>query len=325
MKDKTRLPADQRPALLEFTPVPRQQRRHDGWTPERQRLFIAALAETGSVTAAAQAVNMGFTTAYRLYHHPDGASLRAAWDHAISLGVQRLHDVAIERAINGVAVPVFYRGEQVSERRTYNENLLVHMLRFHNGGYAASPVGRRSRAAIERAAAENCPVCRDRREAEEKAATAEEALAFAAELLERYLIKVEAERRHRLAGEIVAADFMLRQLTWIEYVLDALGEGERVLTWWREHGTEPMARPEPSPIAALLADLRVEAWAEAGDPPRPAPVLLDGPRGVKGGPTIMERHAAQKEACQRIAAAQAMWEAAAREDTWATWRARGIG
>ena len=41
-------------ALPAFEPVPRKTRRHDGWTPERQKAFIAALADTGSVKRAAR-------------------------------------------------------------------------------------------------------------------------------------------------------------------------------------------------------------------------------------------------------------------------------
>jgi hypothetical protein len=36
--------------IPDFAPVPRKYR-FDGWTAERQRAFIAALAETGSVRA----------------------------------------------------------------------------------------------------------------------------------------------------------------------------------------------------------------------------------------------------------------------------------
>ena len=42
--------------LLDFTPVPRKKTRADGWTPEVQRYFIAALALTGSERQAAHAV-----------------------------------------------------------------------------------------------------------------------------------------------------------------------------------------------------------------------------------------------------------------------------
>lgn len=42
----------------EFAPVPMQRRRANGWTPRHQRLFIAMLAETGSVSTAAQCVGL---------------------------------------------------------------------------------------------------------------------------------------------------------------------------------------------------------------------------------------------------------------------------
>lgn len=42
------------PVVPDFTPVPRKRNRYDGWTPERQRGFIEALAELGSVIAEAQ-------------------------------------------------------------------------------------------------------------------------------------------------------------------------------------------------------------------------------------------------------------------------------
>jgi molybdenum-dependent DNA-binding transcriptional regulator ModE len=40
--------------------------RHDGWTPERQRLFLVALAAMGTVDSAAQAVGMSRISAYNL-------------------------------------------------------------------------------------------------------------------------------------------------------------------------------------------------------------------------------------------------------------------
>lgn len=50
MRNRTPVPARERPPLPEFTPVPRKPR-HDGWTPERQKAFIAALADTGASVA----------------------------------------------------------------------------------------------------------------------------------------------------------------------------------------------------------------------------------------------------------------------------------
>lgn len=116
------------PAIPDFTPVPRKHR-HDGWTPERQRAFIAALADTGSVSHAAKSINMSPEGAYYIRRAPGAESFRRAWEAALDYGVRRLVDVTMERAFNGVAVPVFWRGEQVGERRVFNDRLAMFHLR----------------------------------------------------------------------------------------------------------------------------------------------------------------------------------------------------
>lgn len=331
MQDQTPPPPS---PLLDFTPVPRKiLRRHDGWTADRQRAFIAALAATGSVSAAARRVGVCNASAYNLYNHPEAASLRAAWDRALEIGAGRIHDVAMERALDGVPRAIFYRGEQIGEELRFSDRVLVHLLRYHSFGHHPSPVGHRSLAARERHAAENCPVCRDRREAEAVAAEAAEAAgeaqmtegqAAAGELLRRYGLKVAAERRHRLAGEVVAADLALRQLTVIEILMEGCGMDALLRACWGEH-MDALLSAEPTDFTRELAAVRAEVWAKAGDPPRPALRLEEGaPRqaAMWGGPTIMARQAVQKEAQARIAAAQAEWEAAGSEAGWAAWQAK---
>ena len=108
--DKSRPPRARRASaapLPAFTPVPRHFNRHDGWTPERQQRFIEALADTGSVKAAAHRVNMTPEGAYHLRRHPEAASFRKAWEAALALGVQQLEDIAMERALYGQEVPVY--------------------------------------------------------------------------------------------------------------------------------------------------------------------------------------------------------------------------
>lgn len=112
----------------EFEPVPRKFR-YDGWTPERQRGFIAALAETGSVKAACRQVNMSQVGAYYLRRQPGADGFRAAWNAALDHGVQRLEDIAMTRAIEGVAYPVFGAKGQIGTRRSYNDRLLMFILR----------------------------------------------------------------------------------------------------------------------------------------------------------------------------------------------------
>jgi hypothetical protein len=64
-------------ALLDFTPVP-VRHRHDGWTPERQRLYVVALFETGHAGKAARAVGMTAQSAARLRRRPDAAAFERA-------------------------------------------------------------------------------------------------------------------------------------------------------------------------------------------------------------------------------------------------------
>lgn len=128
MIDKSRTKAP-KGALPDFAPVPRGWDRHDGWTAERQRGFIEALADTGSVRRAAESVNMGPEGAYRLRRHPQAGAFRKAWDAALALGVQRLEDIAMERALEGVEVPVYSYGKLVGTRRIHNDRLLMFLLR----------------------------------------------------------------------------------------------------------------------------------------------------------------------------------------------------
>jgi hypothetical protein len=115
--------------LPPFTPVPRTCQRHDGWTPERQARFIEVLADTGSVQAACKAVDMSQPGAYQLRRQPGAESFRAAWQAALDLGVQRIEDVAMDRALNGVAEPLYSYGKLIGTRTKYNDRLLMFMLR----------------------------------------------------------------------------------------------------------------------------------------------------------------------------------------------------
>lgn len=124
--DKRQLPAA--PGQIpHFDPVPRGTNRHDGWTEDRQRRFIEALSVTGSVKAAAHRVNMTPEGAYLLQCHPEAESFRKAWEAALSLGVQQLEDIALERALHGTEVPVYSYGQLVDSRIKHNDRLLMFM------------------------------------------------------------------------------------------------------------------------------------------------------------------------------------------------------
>lgn len=114
--------------LIPFTPVPVRPR-HDGWTAERQVLFIEALAATKCVDEACRRVGMSDTSAYELRNRPCGAAFRKAWDMALEIKLDRVEASAIERSINGVPRPIFYKGEQVGEYRHFDERLTMFLLR----------------------------------------------------------------------------------------------------------------------------------------------------------------------------------------------------
>ena len=130
MQNRTPIAKEARPPLPDFTPVPRKYR-HDGWTPERQKAFISALADTGSVSRAAAMVNMAQPNCYTLRRAPGAESFRRAWEAALDFGVARLKDIAFERAIDGYLVPVFVAGKLMGFRRRHNDALLMFCLRHY--------------------------------------------------------------------------------------------------------------------------------------------------------------------------------------------------
>jgi|GEM_PF-2793968 len=58
--------------------------RPNSWTPLRQRDFIAHLAGSGCVLAAAASVGMSVSSAYRLRRRPDARGFCAAWNAALA-------------------------------------------------------------------------------------------------------------------------------------------------------------------------------------------------------------------------------------------------
>jgi hypothetical protein len=131
MQNRVPVPRAARPDLPGFPPVPRKCNRHDGWTPERQKAFIAALADTGSVRRAARMVNMSQANAYALRRAAGAEGFRRAWDSALDFGLARLKDLAFERAIEGELVPVFVAGKLMGFRRKHNNALLIFCLRHY--------------------------------------------------------------------------------------------------------------------------------------------------------------------------------------------------
>ncbi|WP_211276709.1 hypothetical protein [Erythrobacter tepidarius] len=186
--------------LPPFTPVPRRCARHDGWTPERQIAFIEALADTGSVEAASKAVNMSAEGAYNLRRQPGAESFRAAWEAALQLGVQRIEDVVMDRALNGVEEPLYSYGKLVGTRRRYNDRLLMFILRnraperFAEGKpKALNAIGRMERERLKKK-------WRKEWEAEQRNVTPEEVRASIERKIIELRTRTRREAEHRWAA-----------------------------------------------------------------------------------------------------------------------------
>ena len=124
-------PGPRRPFQYErvFHPVV-VRNRHDGWTADKQTDFVAALGASGCVTDACRSVGMSTESAYKLRARPDATDFRLAWAAALDFAVDRLDHAVLDRAINGVAVPHYFKGEVVGEHRRYDERLALFLLRY---------------------------------------------------------------------------------------------------------------------------------------------------------------------------------------------------
>lgn len=322
-------PADVRAGFLNFTPVPRRKRA-GGWTAERQRQFIAALAECGSVRSAARQVGMTPEGAYTLRLAPKSESFCAAWQAAQESGLRGLHDIAMERARNGVPVPIYYKGEQVGEKRWYNDRLLMFLMK-HNQPHDPNPLptGTKHPKTLAREAAQAAAAAEPSPE-DAHAKALEEIAIFLDKVLDRYGKKVLEERTLRLAGHVVAADFTLRQLTHLELILDIGGRSQELIKEATEiesryAGGGPVAL-NASPISELIAERRQAVWDKLADPPRPPLDLspqFPSHAEPRNGDTRKERDAGRRDAVVKMAAAQAVWEAAATEESWARFNEGG--
>jgi hypothetical protein len=126
---KRRGAGDSAPRAPAFQPVKLRYRR-DGLTPERQVGVIQAIAECGCMREACARVGISTESVYKLLRRPDAQSFRVALDLALDGAVDRVEDGAFSRAINGVEIPHYYKGELVGTHRRHDERLAMFILRY---------------------------------------------------------------------------------------------------------------------------------------------------------------------------------------------------
>ncbi len=75
--------------LPDYHPVTLYRQRRDGWTAERQRTFLTALAASGCVSDACARAGVSRRSAYSLRRRPDARAFAYAWDRALRLAAGR--------------------------------------------------------------------------------------------------------------------------------------------------------------------------------------------------------------------------------------------
>ena len=101
--------------------------RHPRPSAERDGIFLAALAEGLSVTAATGRANYVRSVVY--VRRAKDQDFAAAWDAALEAGTDALEDEARRRAHDGVEEPVHYKGEVCGTIRRYSDLLLIFLLK----------------------------------------------------------------------------------------------------------------------------------------------------------------------------------------------------
>ena len=127
-------------SVVPFQPQP--SRKTGGWSAVRQRLFIEALAETGTVHMAAKAAGLSARSAYFLRIR--SAAFAAAWDAAQQLAVGRLSALVFDRAIHGRVEQVYHDGQLIGEKRVPSERLAMWLLSRLDPKRFAAPWERRA-------------------------------------------------------------------------------------------------------------------------------------------------------------------------------------
>ena len=217
--------------LLDFAPVPRRFKKEGGWNAHMQRLFIARLAVHGSPGKACDEVGMYRSGIDKVFKSAGAESFRDAWAKAVELAERR----RAEQAAKGHASVAGLKLPFVDNRRK-----------------TRPPPSRPEPSGADRARAE-----------------ADDIEELTKVLLRRFIIKVGQEREARLKGEIAAADFYLRQVSFFEVAIDLASTDLFAALEGLRRGGHHLIEIAETDASRFIDALRRAAWAEAGEPPRP--------------------------------------------------------
>ena len=105
-------------------------------TQARQQLFLKALSDTGSVSAAVAVAGTSRTRVYEL--RKADSAFASAWEDAEEIAADRLEEEARRRAMEGTEEPLVSAGKLVRDDsgqpimvRRYSDNLLLALMKAH--------------------------------------------------------------------------------------------------------------------------------------------------------------------------------------------------
>ena len=90
-------------------------------------LFIATLSETADVSESCATARITRHSCYQKRSKDKEFAQR--WDDALDVGMVKLEEEAVRRALKGVPKPVFYKGQKIADVLEFSDTLLCFLLR----------------------------------------------------------------------------------------------------------------------------------------------------------------------------------------------------
>ena len=158
----------------------------------------------------------------------------------------------------------------------------------------------------------------------------EEKLKVLESIYDKWMGKVEAERTARLSGDVVAADFYLRQITFLEVMLEmtskAFGWDVQAVLSKLRRGDHHITAIVNTELSDWMDRSRRAWWAQEGEPERPAhpDVRFLEPRRDRDGAYATAIDQGHLGACTRPARGydEAAWAALTPNEQSAAWQAQ---
>jgi hypothetical protein len=111
-----------------MTQAPAKAVRADGWTPDRQRSFLAAIAEGQTVERACRIVGLSVASAYALRRRASGATFALGWQAASLLARDAIADGLTTRALDGQVETVTRPDGTTIVRHRFDNRFAMQML-----------------------------------------------------------------------------------------------------------------------------------------------------------------------------------------------------